>query len=53
VLNVKKMLSSKNLDEDLLLRPGDMLYVPQNTISKLSRFLPTAAVNTYFNPSQY
>ena len=39
VLNIKKMLQSRNLAEDPLLQSGDMLYVPQNAISKVKPFL--------------
>jgi len=49
-LNVKKMLKSANLQEDAYLRPGDMLYVPKNLISKIQRFLPTDALSLYFKP---
>ncbi len=51
VLDVKKMLGSKQLAEDLHLRPGDMIYVPQNRISKFRRFVPTSALTV--NPAQY
>jgi polysaccharide export outer membrane protein len=47
VIDVKQMFKDKNLSEDYLLRPGDMIYVPQNNMSKIERFLPTSAVNTY------
>jgi polysaccharide export outer membrane protein len=53
VFNVKKMLNAKNLGEDPFLKPGDMFVVPQNTISKISRYLPTSGVNAYMNPAQY
>jgi len=53
VLNVKKMLNDKNLSEDFLLRPGDMIFVPQNTISKIARYIPTAGVNTYIAPGTF
>lgn len=39
-LNMKAMLRAGNLAEDLHLQPGDMLFVPQNRISKIERFLP-------------
>lgn len=53
VLDVKKMLNSRDLKEDVELKPGDLLYVPQNTISKLRRFLPSSNVGAYWNPAQY
>ena len=40
ILNVKKMLNSRNLSEDVHLEPGDTLYVPKNTLSKIQPFLP-------------
>ena len=49
-LDLKKMLNSGNLREDAHLRPGDMLYVPKNTLSKMKRFIPVATLGTYFNP---
>jgi polysaccharide biosynthesis/export protein len=53
VINVKKMVHSKDLEEDPILQAGDMIVVPQNTISKIARFLPTPSLSTYINPSQY
>jgi protein involved in polysaccharide export with SLBB domain len=49
-LNLKKMLYSANLQEDVYLRPGDMLYVPTNKITKIARFLPKEALGLYFRP---
>ena len=49
--NVKKMLKNGDLSEDAHLRPGDMIYVPQNTLSKIKRFIPVATVGAYFNPA--
>ena len=51
VVDVKKMMNTANLSEDLVLRPGDMIFVPQNTMSKIARYIPTTAVNTYFGPA--
>jgi polysaccharide export outer membrane protein len=53
VLNIKQMLKSRNLAEDFHLRAGDLVYVPQNTISKIRRYLPTSSVSTYMNPTQF
>lgn len=48
-LNVKRMLRKADLSEDVYLRPGDMIYVPKNIISKVQRFLPTSALSMYFS----
>ena len=55
VLDMKKMLETKNLGEDLHLRSGDMIYVPQNRISKIERFLPIphASAGVLVDPSKY
>jgi polysaccharide biosynthesis/export protein len=53
IINVKKMLNSRNLQEDTELQPGDMLFVPKNTLSKIKPFLPTSGVGTYFNPAVF
>jgi polysaccharide biosynthesis/export protein len=50
VFDVKKMLTSRNLQEDPHLLPGDMLFVPQNFISKIRRYLPTSSLGLYANP---
>lgn len=52
VLNMKAMLRSKNLDEDVELKPGDMLFVPQNRISKIRKFLPVSSLSAFLNPAQ-
>jgi polysaccharide biosynthesis/export protein len=53
LVNAKKMLRSHNLAEDIHLQPGDMIYVPQNWISKISRYLPTSSLGLYENPALY
>jgi polysaccharide export outer membrane protein len=53
ILNVKQMLNTRNLAEDFHLRAGDLLYVPQNKISKIRRYLPTSSLSTYVNPTQF
>ena len=53
VINVKAMLASRNMEEDLEIKPGDMLFVPQNRISKIRRFLPTSSLSTFFTPAQF
>jgi polysaccharide biosynthesis/export protein len=46
-LDAKAMLHSGDLSEDLHLRPGDLIYVPKNAISKIKAFIPTANVSMY------
>ena len=43
-LDVKHMLKSRNLTEDVELRPGDMVYVPQNMISKVKAYIPSPSM---------
>ena len=53
VLNLKKMLNAHQLGEDPHVRSGDFLFVPQNTISKIRRYLPAPGVGMYVNGSQF
>lgn len=50
IINVKKMLSSRNLQEDPELKPGDMLFVPKNALSKIKPFLPTTSAGVFASP---
>lgn len=50
IINVKKMLNSRDLQEDSVLRPGDMLFVPKNYLSKIKPFLPTTSAGIYASP---
>lgn len=51
LLNVKQLLASRNLSEDIYLKPGDMLYVPQSAISKIRRYIPSSSVGAFYNPA--
>jgi polysaccharide export outer membrane protein len=53
VFNLKKMLQDKNLSEAAQLRPGDMVFVPQNSISKIDRFLTKPSLSMYVSPTQF
>jgi protein involved in polysaccharide export with SLBB domain len=53
LLDLKKMMKQSSLKEDAHLCPGDMVFVPQNTISKIARFLSRPSVSMYMNPSQF
>jgi polysaccharide biosynthesis/export protein len=45
LLDVKSMLNNHNLREDIHLQPGDMIYVPQNRISKIRRYIPSTGLS--------
>jgi hypothetical protein len=45
---VKKMEADHSLREDPFLHPGDMLFVPKNTLSKVKPFIPNSGVGAYF-----
>lgn len=47
-LNLKQILRGHNLAEDPEIRAGDMLFVPQNAISKIKRLIPAYGVGTYY-----
>lgn len=47
IINVKKMEKDGKLAEDPLLHPGDMLFVPKNSFSKIKPFLPTSSMGTF------
>ena len=53
LLDIKKLLQAKNLGEDLHLHPGDLVFVPQNTISKVRKYLPLPTAGMYVNPAQF
>jgi polysaccharide export outer membrane protein len=46
-LDMKEMLNTANLSEDLRLRPGDMIYVPKNKISKIKPWIPIPSFGVY------
>jgi polysaccharide export outer membrane protein len=43
-LDVKKMLANRDLNEDIHLKPGDLVYVPRNKMSKIRQFIPSTAL---------
>lgn len=51
VLNLKRVLKNKDLREDVILQPGDMLYVPKTKMAAIDRFLPRSSLGTYFAPA--
>lgn len=46
-IDLKHMLKSRDLREDVYLQPGDMVYVPQNVFSKIKAFVPSPSLGTF------
>lgn len=53
LLDLKKMLNQRDLKENAHLRPGDLVFVPQNTISKIARYLSKPSLSMYMSPTQF
>jgi polysaccharide biosynthesis/export protein len=50
VVDIKKMMASRNLNEDIHLNPGDMIFVPRSAYSKIKPFIPTPGLGMGFVP---
>jgi polysaccharide export outer membrane protein len=50
LLNLKSIRRTSDLENDLTLQPGDMVYVPRDKISKIERFMKLASVMAIFGP---
>src|SRR5882762_20220 len=50
IINVKKMEKAGVLNEDPVIHPGDMVFVPKNAYSKIKPFIPTSSIGTYIRP---
>ena len=53
VFDLKKMLKEKNLSEAAELRPGDLVFVPQNSVSKIAQYLSKPALSMYVSSTQF
>jgi polysaccharide export outer membrane protein len=47
-INAKRMLEGRDLREDVHLRPGDMIYVPSTTYTRIEPYIPKANLGAYF-----
>ena len=50
VLNFKTLKHTSDLENDLMLQPGDMVLVPRNRISKIERYVRYASMAAFFAP---
>jgi protein involved in polysaccharide export with SLBB domain len=53
VLNLKKMLKRNGLREDAHLQPGDLIFVPQNALSKIDRYITRPSAGVFMDASQF
>ena len=53
LLNIKSMLKSRQVQEDMHLRSGDLIFVPQNLISKIRQYVPASNLSLYWSPTQF
>jgi polysaccharide biosynthesis/export protein len=51
-IQVKDILHGKNVAEDVSMRPGDMVFVPEKTITKIRKYVPYS-FGFGLNPSGY
>jgi polysaccharide export outer membrane protein len=49
-LDLKRILQGHDVGEDPEVAPGDMIFVPQNFISKIKKFIPTSGLGAYYQP---
>jgi polysaccharide export outer membrane protein len=39
-LDIKDVLNGKHANEDIMIKPGDMVYVPESSITKFRKYVP-------------
>jgi len=52
-VNLKEILSGKNVNEDAMMQPGDMIYVPEKFITNFRKYVPYsvgAIAGSYLQP---
>ena len=50
LINLKNIKKTSDLENDLMLESGDMIFVPRNKISKVERYVQFASLANIFNP---
>jgi polysaccharide biosynthesis/export protein len=50
LLDLKSIRRTSDLENDLTLQPGDMVFVPRDKISKIERFMRLASVAAFISP---
>jgi polysaccharide export outer membrane protein len=49
-LNLKNVKKTSDLENDLTLQPGDIIFVPRNTFSKIEKFVRLSSLGAILNP---
>lgn len=49
-INLKRTLEKGRLEEDVVLQPGDSVYVSRSKVAKIDRFMQVTRLGMYFNP---
>jgi polysaccharide export outer membrane protein len=52
-LDLGKLRKTSDLEHDMMLEPGDMIFVPRDKLEKVSRYIKILNIGMYFNPLQY
>jgi polysaccharide export outer membrane protein len=53
LINLKRVIDRRQTSEDLELRPGDMLIVPKNLLSKVEPYIKLTNLGLYMNPAGF
>jgi uncharacterized RmlC-like cupin family protein len=51
-LSLKDILHGKNVEEDVQMQPGDMIFVPEKFITNFRKYVPYTP-GVYVNPLSY
>jgi protein involved in polysaccharide export with SLBB domain len=46
-LNVKRLLGSRNLNDDIRVQPGDLIWIPTSFLAKLRPYIPNYGINAF------
>jgi polysaccharide export outer membrane protein len=49
-LNLKKVKKTSDLENDLTLQSGDIIFVPRNTFSKIEKYVRLSSLGAILNP---
>jgi hypothetical protein len=49
---LKDLLNGKNVNEDIQMQPGDMVFVPEKFITNFRKYVPYT-VGLYANPASF